>query len=70
MEQILKNAEHAYRSRVVVIDGVYSQDGDVAALDKIAELTHKYGGLLVVDDAHGVGVVGLIPQSKLIFIFL
>ena len=42
----------------------------MAALDKIAELTHKYGGLLVVDDAHGVGVVGLIPQSKLIFIFL
>ena len=58
LEQILKHAEHTYRSRMVVIDGVYSQDGDLATLDKIAELTHQYGGILVVDDAHGVGVVG------------
>jgi glycine C-acetyltransferase len=58
LELTLKNAEHAYRNKMVVIDGVYSQDGDLAALDKIAELTHKYGGLLVVDDAHGIGVVG------------
>lgn len=58
LEQVLKNAENNYRSRMVVIDGVYSQDGDLAVLDKIADLTHKYGGILVVDDAHGIGVVG------------
>lgn len=58
LEQVLKNAQDKYRTKMVVIDGVYSQDGDIAYLDKIAELTHKYGAYLVVDDAHGIGVVG------------
>jgi glycine C-acetyltransferase len=58
LEFVLKNAARTYRTRMVVIDGVYSQDGDLAFLDKIAELTHHYGAYLVVDDAHGVGVVG------------
>jgi glycine C-acetyltransferase len=58
LELVLKNAQHAYRTKMVVIDGVYSQDGDLAKLDEIADLTHKYGAYLVVDDAHGIGVVG------------
>lgn len=58
LEQVLKNAQHKYRTKMVVIDGVYSQDGDIALLDQIAELTHRYGAYLVVDDAHGIGVVG------------
>lgn len=58
LELVLKNAEHQYCTKMVVIDGVYSQDGDLAPLDKIAELTHRYGAYLVVDDAHGIGVVG------------
>jgi glycine C-acetyltransferase len=58
LEQVLKNAQDKYRTKMVVIDGVYSQDGDIAYLDKIAELTHKYGAYLVVDDAHGIGVIG------------
>ncbi|SDF26768.1 2-amino-3-ketobutyrate coenzyme A ligase [Mucilaginibacter pineti] len=58
LEQVLKNAQDKYRTKMVVIDGVYSQDGDIACLEKIAELTHKYGAYLVVDDAHGIGVVG------------
>lgn len=58
LEQVLKNAQDKYRTKMVVIDGVYSQDGDIAYLDNIAELTHKYGAYLVVDDAHGIGVVG------------
>jgi glycine C-acetyltransferase len=58
LEMVLKNAENSYRTKMVVIDGVYSQDGDLAKLDEIADLTHKYGGFLVVDDAHGIGVVG------------
>ena len=58
LEQVLKNAQDKYRTKMVVIDGVYSQDGDIACLDKIAVLTHKYGACLVVDDAHGIGVVG------------
>ena len=58
LEQVLKNAQDKYRTKMVVIDGVYSQDGDIAPIDKIAELTHRYGAYLVVDDAHGIGVVG------------
>ncbi len=58
LELILKNAQNTYRTKIVVIDGVYSQDGDLALLDKIADLTHRYGAFLMVDDAHGIGVVG------------
>ena len=58
LEHVLKNAQHKYRTKMVIIDGVYSQDGDLAPLDKIVELTHRYGAYLVVDDAHGIGVVG------------
>ncbi|WP_179412687.1 aminotransferase class I/II-fold pyridoxal phosphate-dependent enzyme [Mucilaginibacter sp. E4BP6] len=58
LEQILKNAQNTYRTKMVIIDGVYSQDGDLAHLGQIADITHKYGALLVVDDAHGIGVIG------------
>ncbi len=58
LERALKIAQGIYRTIMVVIDGVYSQDGDIAPIDKIAELTHRYGGYLIVDDAHGIGVVG------------
>jgi glycine C-acetyltransferase len=58
LEQILKNSRDSYRTRMVVIDGVYSQDGDLAIMDQITDLTHRYGAYLVVDDAHGIGVVG------------
>ncbi|MBK0378541.1 aminotransferase class I/II-fold pyridoxal phosphate-dependent enzyme [Mucilaginibacter segetis] len=58
LEQILAASRETYRTRFVIVDGVYSQDGDIAFLDRIAELTHRYGAYLVVDDAHGIGVVG------------
>jgi glycine C-acetyltransferase len=58
LEHVLKNVKDKYRTKMVVIDGVYSQDGDIAPIAQIADLTHQYGGYLVVDDAHGIGVVG------------
>jgi len=58
LELALKHAQHTFRTKMVIIDGVYSQDGDLATMDRIAELTHHYGAYLVVDDAHGTGVVG------------
>ena len=58
LEQVLRNAQDKYRTKMVIIDGVYSQDGDIAPIDRIAELTHRYGAYLVVDDAHGIGVAG------------
>lgn len=43
---------------MVVVDGIYSQDGDTAPLKEILTLCRKYGAYLMVDDAHGIGVTG------------
>ena len=56
-EQIQANLSQ-YRRALVVTDGVFSMDGDVAPLDKIYDVTSKYDLLLMVDDAHGEGVLG------------
>lgn len=58
LEQILSIAQNKYRTKMVIVDGVYSQDGDIAKLKEIVEITHRYGGILLVDDAHGIGVIG------------
>ncbi len=58
LERILASSKGTYRTKMVIIDGVYSQDGDIAKLKEILEVTHKYGGVLLVDDAHGIGVIG------------
>ncbi|ETZ19179.1 aminotransferase class I/II-fold pyridoxal phosphate-dependent enzyme [Pedobacter sp. V48] len=58
LETVLKSTRDKYRTRIVVIDGVYSQDGDIAPLDQLVSLVHHYGGYLMLDDAHGTGVIG------------
>lgn len=58
LEIVLKDSEKKYKDKFVVVDGVYSQDGDFAPLKEINELIKKYGAFLIVDDAHGVGVFG------------
>lgn len=45
-------------SKIVVTDGVFSMDGDIAQLDKICELADKYDALLFVDDCHATGFIG------------
>jgi glycine C-acetyltransferase len=47
-----------YGRRLIVTDGVFSMDGDIAPLDKICDIAEKYGILVMVDDAHGEGVLG------------
>ena len=47
-----------YRRGLLVTDGVFSMDGDIAPLDRLYEITEKYGLLSMVDDAHGEGVLG------------
>jgi glycine C-acetyltransferase len=47
-----------YTNVVVVVEGVYSMDGDIAPLPEIRRLCSKYGVLLAIDDAHGTGVLG------------
>ncbi len=47
-----------YGRRLIVTDGVFSMDGDIAPLDKICEVAEEHDILLMVDDAHGEGVLG------------
>jgi len=57
LEEKLKEAEGA-RFKIVATDGVFSMDGDIAPIDKLMNLTTKYGALLFVDDCHGLGTLG------------
>lgn len=57
LEDKLKEAQ-AQRFRVIVTDGVFSMDGNVAPLDKIMELAEEYDALVMVDESHSAGVVG------------
>lgn len=58
LEQILAKSKNKYRTKLVIVDGVYSMDGDISPLDKIIELAHNYGAYVMVDDAHATGVIG------------
>lgn len=57
LEEKLKAAPKD-KKKLVITDGVFSMDGDIAPLDKIYEVTSKYDAMLMVDDAHGEGVLG------------
>ena len=57
LEEKLK-ATTGKRLRVIATDGVYSMDGDIAPLEEICDLADKYDALVMVDDAHAVGVMG------------
>ncbi len=57
LERLLRR-EATSRRTLVVVEGVYSMDGDVAPLAEIIPLARRYGALTVVDDSHGTGVLG------------
>ena len=57
LEEQLKAAQEQ-RFRVIVTDGVFSMDGNVAPMDKICDLAEKYDALVMVDESHSAGVVG------------
>ncbi|NUQ61287.1 MAG: pyridoxal phosphate-dependent aminotransferase family protein [Pirellulales bacterium] len=58
LESILERTADEHPSRAIVVDGVYSMDGDLGPLAEIAGLKKKYHARLIVDDAHGTGVFG------------
>ncbi len=58
LERILSRLPEEKTGRLIITDGVFSMDGDMAYLDKIVELAEKYHCRIMVDDAHGVGIVG------------
>lgn len=57
LEDALKATQDS-RIRLIITDGVFSMDGDVAPLDKICDLAEQYNAAVMVDDAHGSGVMG------------
>lgn len=58
LEEILKEKRDQYKTVLIITDGVFSMDGDIAKLPEIVELAEKYNALTYVDDAHGSGVLG------------
>src|SRR3990170_7715021 len=61
LKRVLNEAQKhspAYRRILIITDGVFSMDGDIAPLDGIAELAEEHGAMVYVDDAHGEGVLG------------
>jgi glycine C-acetyltransferase len=58
LEKLLVKSQNEYLTKLIVVDGVYSMDGDIAPLDQIVELAHRYGAYVMVDEAHATGVIG------------
>lgn len=58
LESVLKRADRQYANKIVVVDGVYSMDGDIANIPEISALCKQYNALLLVDEAHAFGVIG------------
>ena len=58
LDMILERETGKYQTRLVIIDGVYSQNGDLSKLPEYIAVCKKHDCLLMVDDAHGIGVMG------------
>lgn len=58
LERVLEEVRGQYRNVLIVTDGVFSMDGDIAPLPRIAELAQHYDAITMVDDAHASGVLG------------
>jgi len=55
---VLKRNIDNFQGKLVLIDGVYSMDGDIAPLAQLTEVAHEYGAKIMVDEAHATGVIG------------
>jgi len=57
-EELLREIENEPGRKLIITDGVFSMDGDIGPVDKLADLAEKYGAIMMVDDAHASGVLG------------
>src|ERR1700728_2858139 len=57
-EEMLKEIQNEPGHKLLITDGVFSMDGDIGPVDKLADLAEKYGAIMMVDDAHASGVLG------------
>ena len=58
LERVIDEVKDNYNTKLIITDGVFSMDGDIAKLPEIVELAEKYGCLTYIDDAHASGVLG------------
>lgn len=58
LEKILSDRRHRYQRVLIVLEGVYSTDGDIASLPAVIKLKQKYKTFLMVDEAHSIGAIG------------
>ena len=58
LEELLVKFRHQYQRALIVIEGVYSADGDIPDLPKFIQLKQKYAAFLMVDEAHSFGALG------------
>ena len=57
LEKVLRNCD-AESLKLIVVDGIFSMEGDIAKLPQIVRLAETYGASIMIDDAHGIGVLG------------
>jgi glycine C-acetyltransferase len=57
-EELLQEIQHEPGHKLLITDGVFSMDGDIGPVDKLAEIAEKYGAIMMIDDAHASGVLG------------
>jgi glycine C-acetyltransferase len=58
LKKVLERVQNRYKNILVIVDGVYSMDGDISPLEEIVAIAHKAGALVYVDEAHATGVIG------------